>query len=70
MPRRASLTVDLATGDTHEYVYHQERIAQGLGVNDLLAINDAFAIDPSVIDYQPQVIPAKLYAPGQIKKGK
>ena len=30
----------------------------------------AFAIDPSVVDYQPQVIPAKLYAPGQIKKGK
>jgi hypothetical protein len=34
------LTVDLATGTTHEYVYQQERISQGLGINDLLAIND------------------------------
>src|SRR6188474_1975634 len=34
------LTVDLTSGETHEYVYQQERINQGLGVNDLLAIND------------------------------
>jgi hypothetical protein len=34
------LTVDLETGDTHEYVYTVDAINQGRGVNEILAIND------------------------------
>ena len=34
------LTVDLETGETHEYVYTVDAINQGRGVNELLAIND------------------------------
>jgi len=28
----------------------------------------AFAIDPSLIDFEPQRIPAPFYSPGQVKK--
>jgi hypothetical protein len=34
------LTIDLKTGDTHEYVYGLDAINQGRGVNDMLAVND------------------------------
>ena len=34
------LTMDLETGDTHEYVYTVDAINQGRGVNEILAIND------------------------------
>ena len=34
------LTVDIASGDTHEYVYTVDAINQGRGVNELIAIND------------------------------
>jgi hypothetical protein len=34
------LTIDPATGATHEYVYSVDAINQGRGVNDLLALND------------------------------
>ena len=33
------LTVDLQTGETHEYVYTMDAINQGRGVNEILAIN-------------------------------
>ena len=34
------LTMDVETGDTHEYVYTVDAINQGRGVNEILAIND------------------------------
>ena len=34
------LTVDLWTGETHEYVYTMDAINQGRGVNEILAINN------------------------------
>jgi hypothetical protein len=34
------LTVDLLTGETHEYVYVMEATNQGRGVNELLALNN------------------------------
>jgi hypothetical protein len=34
------LTIDIETGETHEYVYTVDAINQGRGVNELLAIND------------------------------
>ena len=34
------LTVDLLTGETHEYVYVMDAVNQGRGVNEILAIND------------------------------
>jgi hypothetical protein len=34
------LTVDLWTGETHEYVYTMDSIIQGRGVNEILAINN------------------------------
>ena len=34
------VTIDMHTGETHEYVYVLEAINQGRGVNDMLAIND------------------------------
>lgn len=34
------LTVDLQTGETHEYVYTMDAVNQGRGVNEILAIND------------------------------
>ena len=34
------LTIDLETGETHEYVYWVDSIGSGRGVNEMLAIND------------------------------
>jgi hypothetical protein len=34
------LTIDLKTGETHEYVYVMDAINQGRGVNEILALND------------------------------
>jgi hypothetical protein len=34
------VTIDLKTGETHEYVYTVDAINQGRGVNEILAIND------------------------------
>lgn len=34
------LTIDLQTGETHEYAYVVDAINQGRGVNEILAIND------------------------------
>lgn len=34
------LTIDLATGETHEYVYVLDAINRGQGVSEILAIND------------------------------
>jgi hypothetical protein len=34
------LTINLETGETHEYVYVLDAINQGRGVNELLAVND------------------------------
>jgi hypothetical protein len=34
------LTVDIASGETHEYVYTVDAINQGRGVNELVALND------------------------------
>ena len=34
------LTVDLESGETHEYVYTMDAVNQGRGVNEILAIND------------------------------
>ena len=34
------LTVDIETGETHEYVYTVDAINQGRGVNELVALND------------------------------
>jgi hypothetical protein len=34
------LTIDLLTGETHEYVYVMDAVNQGRGVNEILAVND------------------------------
>jgi hypothetical protein len=64
------LTIDLETGEAHEYVYTIEATNQGRGVNEMLAISDHefLVLERDNINYQPQRVHGPTFPPGQIKK--